>query len=120
MIRKPVGSTVSHGVSQIAAGKGFCLMLDWSGNIYSQGTGLLGELGQGTGVTSCKSRPGEIVGLIGSPRCTSIQCGDSHCAALTASGAVWMWGDNRHGQLGVGDFKVSGARTALQVHYGAL
>lgn len=33
----------------------------------------------------------------------TIACGDSHTAALTGSGAVWIWGSNEDGQLGLGE-----------------
>ncbi|PHJ25322.1 regulator of chromosome condensation repeat-containing protein, partial [Cystoisospora suis] len=33
----------------------------------------------------------------------AIACGDSHTAALTGSGAVWIWGSNEEGQLGLGE-----------------
>lgn len=32
-------------------------------------------------------------------------CGASHSLARTASGLLWAWGCNEHGQLGLGDTK---------------
>ena len=33
-----------------------------------------------------------------------LSAGDSHCVALCRSGKVLAFGENKHGQLGVGDF----------------
>ncbi|PFH38145.1 regulator of chromosome condensation (RCC1) repeat-containing protein [Besnoitia besnoiti] len=33
----------------------------------------------------------------------TIACGDSHTVALTGTGAVWVWGSNEEGQLGLGE-----------------
>lgn len=32
-----------------------------------------------------------------------ISAGESHCMALDVNGNVWTWGDNRYGQLGIGE-----------------
>jgi alpha-tubulin suppressor-like RCC1 family protein len=38
----------------------------------------------------------------GAPRMTEVTVGADHVCALTETGAVWCWGDNRKGQLGAG------------------
>ncbi|XP_063220656.1 secretion-regulating guanine nucleotide exchange factor [Bacillus rossius redtenbacheri] len=42
--------------------------------------------------------PTEVPGLEGAVR---VACGQHHTAALTSDGRVYVWGDNRHGQLGL-------------------
>ncbi len=37
-----------------------------------------------------------------SPPCFAADAGLQHSAAVTARGAVWTWGSNRHGRLGIG------------------
>ena len=34
-----------------------------------------------------------------------VQCGWSHCLALSSSNEIFTWGLNAHGQLGLGDIK---------------
>ena len=39
------------------------------------------------------------------PELSGVCCGASHSLARTASGLLWAWGCNEHGQLGLGDTK---------------
>ena len=48
---------------------------------------------------ACNRRPQRVVTV---PQAVDIATGDSHSCALTREGAVWCWGDNRYGQLGIG------------------
>jgi len=42
-----------------------------------------------------------------------IACGEAHMLALTRDGSVWAWGQNRAGQLGVGDVEARGVPTRV-------
>ena len=37
-------------------------------------------------------------------RIEAVALGRAHCCAMSATGLTFTWGDNRHGQLGHGDF----------------
>jgi len=80
-------------------GKAFLLCLGAAGEIFSNGAADGGVLGHNTRVD--ESRPLRVATLEGK-RIVAIDCGDSHAAALTASGEVFCWGRGSHGRLGLG------------------
>ncbi|KAA0721994.1 putative E3 ubiquitin-protein ligase HERC4 [Triplophysa tibetana] len=45
-----------------------------------------------------------------------ISCGDQHSMALTQEGQVFVWGENSHGQLGLGEGR-SGSQTPQHVQF---
>ena len=82
----------------VSAGKGFALAVLPDGTLWSWGSTALGKLG--TGVTSgSQPVPAPVETLTG---VVSVSAGDDHALALTSSGAVWSWGANGSGQLGLG------------------
>ena len=71
------------------------------GQIYSWGQNRFGQLGlgmDGQGISS----PQIIQSLQGIPF-AQISAGGAHSFALTFSGAVFGWGRNKFGQLGLND-----------------
>ncbi|MEO0796451.1 MAG: hypothetical protein AAFX93_14875 [Verrucomicrobiota bacterium] len=75
---------------------------DSTGTLYAWGQNNAGQLGTGTLPTST-SNPVQVVfpGALG----LSIQdvaAGPAHTFAIDSSGALWAWGDNGAGQLGIG------------------
>ena len=52
--------------------------------------------------SGCAQRVPQIVPFPGT-RIHSVACGKSHTVCLTVGGAVFAWGKNKHGELGVGD-----------------
>jgi alpha-tubulin suppressor-like RCC1 family protein len=82
----------------VSAGKGFSLAVLPDGTAWSWGSAANGKLG--TGATSgAQAVPAPIEALTG---VAAIAAADDHALALTADGAVWCWGKNSSGQLGVG------------------
>jgi alpha-tubulin suppressor-like RCC1 family protein len=70
------------------------------------GDDAYGELGDGTSTVDtmcqgypCSAPPAAVPGLDG---VTAIAAGAEHACALLSSGAVECWGENEHGELGVG------------------
>jgi hypothetical protein len=53
----------------------------------------------------------------GLPQVLSLSNGSTnHCAVITGSGEVFVWGNNQHGQLGVGDTVSRDAPTKLELN----
>lgn len=95
---------VGDGFSKVAAGIVFSLALKADGSLWSWGTNLAGALGDGT---EYEWRPGIILKEVLFPAeigsgYTAIWAGNYHALALKTDGALWAWGLNDLGQLGLG------------------
>ena len=85
------------------------------GDVYSWGRGWDGQLGHEV-VTEIELEP-RLVRSMEKLSCATIACGMSHTVAVTDTGNVWCWGDNKAGQLGNGSLTSSSVPvpvTALQ------
>jgi alpha-tubulin suppressor-like RCC1 family protein len=82
----------------IAAGGTHSLALRADGKVFAWGAGSDGQLGGGT-FTDCQRQP-ELVSSLSAV--TNIAAGLTHSLALDARGAMFAWGANRAGQLGIG------------------
>ncbi len=94
--------TKAQRVIQVCAGARHALALCDDARVFAWGSSLQGQLGNGTYVSS--DRPLLIEGLTGKG-IISIACGEYHNLALSAKHALYGWGGNQFGQLGVGDTK---------------
>ena len=118
-------------VAKVVCGNSYSLVLCENGAVYSWGIGKSGSLGLGelhTVVPSAApggpklparirfplSEPGDAdeapnkakggPGKEGAPiKIVAIASGQSHCLALTSTGAVYSWGNGQGGRLGHGD-----------------
>ena len=90
---------VDTAVEMLACGGLHSLILLRGGAVFSLGDGSRGGLGLGESVRSVDT-PSQIESLAG---CTAVCAGGGHSVALTADGTAYSWGDNRWGQLGLGD-----------------
>ena len=87
-------------VVQVAAGAKHSLVLTDSGKLFAFGDNSFGQLG----IPDAGERvltPQPIQSLSTLP-IQFIACGGHHTGIITLSGAVYMWGRNSHGQLGLG------------------
>jgi alpha-tubulin suppressor-like RCC1 family protein len=86
-------------VKQVAAGGLHSIMLTRDGDVFTWGSGAFGELGHGN--TDQQLVPKRVEG------CTNVMdiaAGSLHNIALVGEGgAVYTWGFNDNGQLGLGD-----------------
>lgn len=85
----------------IAAGSVHMLVLTDKGYVYSFGLGSAGQLGQGN--NELNAVPTRIAGLPSGDRAVAIAAGGTNSLVLTESGAVYGFGGNADGQLGLGD-----------------
>jgi alpha-tubulin suppressor-like RCC1 family protein len=89
-------------VTAIAGGADFACGLS-TGNVFCWGLNGSGELGNG--VTTASGVPVEVVagaeGAGALANVSSIALGNHHACAIASGGAVYCWGDNTYGQLGV-------------------
>ncbi|XP_067850555.1 probable E3 ubiquitin-protein ligase HERC4 isoform X2 [Heptranchias perlo] len=88
-------------IVQVTCGHYHSLALSKDGAIYSWGQNSYGQLGLGEGFNS-QIRPQCVISLTGIP-VAQIAAGGEHSFALSLSGAVFSWGRNNHGQLGLND-----------------
>ncbi len=89
-------------VTQVAAGANHSLALTSSGQLYAFGYNFSGELGIATNSGTPNPNPTPtLVALPGqSGTVTQIAAGATHSLAVTSSGQLYAFGDNRYGQLG--------------------
>ena len=84
----------------VAAEVNHNLALTAGGAVWSWGGGGSGKLGHGDG--QAQPLPKKIEAFA-DRRVVSLSGGAFHSIALTADGAVFTWGDGRHGCLGQGE-----------------
>lgn len=88
-------------IAQVACGYWHSLALSKGGHIFSWGQNRYGQLGLGSqGQSVCT--PQSVQSLQGIPF-AQITAGGAHSFARTFSGAVFGWGCNKFGQLGLND-----------------
>ncbi|XP_021697448.1 probable E3 ubiquitin-protein ligase HERC4 isoform X1 [Aedes aegypti] len=88
-------------VVQIASGQFHSLALTNSGELFSWGANGYGQLGLGTTGEKLVT-PTLVKSLAGIP-IAFIACGGNHSFAVSKSGAIFGWGKNTFGQLGLND-----------------
>jgi alpha-tubulin suppressor-like RCC1 family protein len=86
------------GAKAVQGGENHVLWLLANGTVKSCGTNAQGQLGLGEGVerTNTATLIPELSHVV------QISAGDRTSAALTESGQVYVWGSNRHGEVGIG------------------
>ncbi|MBU1070514.1 hypothetical protein KJ975_13185 [Myxococcota bacterium] len=90
---------VVSGVDHLSAGDYHTCLMKTNGGASCWGSNNSGQLGNGT--TTSSLRPVNVAG--GLTTGEIIAAGGDHTCALTTSGAVYCWGENSSGQLGIGN-----------------
>jgi hypothetical protein len=96
----------SDRIEEIAVGADFALVRSTMGRVVCWGSNAEGQCATGTlapdrRVIPSATAPQSVVFPAGfSAPARGIAAGRSHACALDASGAVWCWGRNSHGQVG--------------------
>ena len=83
----------------VASAQTHTIALDSDGSLWAWGCSLWGAHGLSTD-TVCRATPLQTLAPLGFVR---IATSSLHSAAVDESGALWTWGNNELGQLGVGD-----------------
>jgi alpha-tubulin suppressor-like RCC1 family protein len=89
---------LAQDVAQVAVGQATSVALHTDGTVWTWGSNLDGELGDGSAVQG-RTVPGKVQGL---PRVVQVAAGADHFLAVGADGSVWAWGANFADQLGDG------------------
>lgn len=90
-------------ITQAACGAKHSLVLATNGFLFAWGDNKYGQLGIGHS-SSVHYIPEHVSSLVGVPF-AQICAGGHHCFSLSLSGALFGWGRNNFGQLGVNDDK---------------
>jgi len=96
----PNGVGFLTNIIAIAAGYNFSYALRNDGTVWSWGSNLSGNLGNGN--TTNTNVPIQVTVLTGS--FIAIDAGANWGMALKSDGTIWGWGSNTDGQLGDGSF----------------
>lgn len=86
-----------EAVAAVSSGTSFTLVLTRGGEVYAMGSGVQGQLGNGTAGSGTRSNvplkvevPGTVVKVV---------AGTNTALAITEDGKVWGWGQSDYGQL---------------------
>lgn len=97
---QPVDQSAGQLFKGLSTGANHTCAIDYPGNVWCWGKNGNGELG--TGDTVAHSAP--VMAVAGGKTFVSIAAGDGFtCAIEELVGAVYCWGNNAHGQLGLND-----------------
>jgi alpha-tubulin suppressor-like RCC1 family protein len=86
------------GAAAVAFGNFHMLLLTRGGAVLAAGSNGYGQLG--TGDTVPRSRPAPVTATGATSGVATVAAGAHFSAALSVGGALALWGENSHGQLG--------------------
>ncbi|ETN60080.1 RCC1 domain containing 1 [Anopheles darlingi] len=93
-------------VLKIASGFEHSLLLTRNGDVYSWGSGLRGQLGNGE-ISTSQDQP-KLIDALAGVKIVDIAAAGWHSAAVSAFGDLYTWGWNNQGQLGLAEAKFHG------------
>ncbi|XP_052285251.1 regulator of chromosome condensation-like isoform X2 [Dreissena polymorpha] len=97
---RPTLVDIPDKIIQVCGGGMHTVCLTEKGEVYTFGCNDEGTLGRDTSEDGAETRPGKVEGL---PRIVMVSGGDSHTAALSEEGKVYIWGNFRdaNGHMGL-------------------
>jgi alpha-tubulin suppressor-like RCC1 family protein len=111
--RTPVQVGIDKDWAAVSAGRYCTLAIKSDGSLWAWGYNYYGQLGIGN--TTTKQRTPVQVGI--DKDWAAVSTGQYSTLAIKSDGSLWAWGDNRTGQLGLGD--TTDRNTPAQVGAGA-
>lgn len=108
---QPVFSSLEAEVVEISGGSQHTCARGADGSAWCWGDNSRGQLG--LGINKKRKKKPFQVSEIGYD-VASIAAGADHTCALTTGGEAWCWGDNTHGQLGIGSKKMMRSPVRLE------
>jgi hypothetical protein len=87
--------------AKVALAEAFSCAIRSSGELYCWGKNANGRLG--LGASAAASNPNVPTQVGSDANWTDVALGANHGCGLRTDGALYCWGDNAHGQLGLGD-----------------
>lgn len=110
----PVALSALPNVKATAGGDEHTLAVTADGSMYAWGSNYAGQLGVTTQQTCygqpCSPVPVQVTGL---PAVAAVAAGQDQSLALTTGGAVYAWGGNDSGDLGIGNNTTSAPTPTL-------
>ena len=98
----PEKQAVLGRLKALASSPFFSLLLKEDGQVLASGLNNSGQLGNGVAPSGGWDWQADFLPVVGLANVVAVTAGDNHALALDASGIVWAWGDDAHGQLGRG------------------
>jgi alpha-tubulin suppressor-like RCC1 family protein len=95
-------------IARVAAGSFHSLALTSTGDVYAWGWNTDAQLGQGPVETRASITYPTLVFYFRrkiNVKIVSISAGFAHSAAVDSEGNLYTWGNNKYGQLGLGDYE---------------
>ncbi|XP_066430143.1 probable E3 ubiquitin-protein ligase HERC3 isoform X2 [Eleutherodactylus coqui] len=95
-----VNALANEHIILVACGEAHSVALNSQGQLFSWGAGSEGQLGHST--TEHSVPVPRLIKKLSPQKILQVSCGNLHCLALSDDGQLFSWGQNNHGQLGLG------------------
>ncbi|XP_040274077.1 probable E3 ubiquitin-protein ligase HERC3 isoform X2 [Bufo bufo] len=96
-----VSALADEHIIHVACGQAHSVAISSEGHLFSWGAGTEGQLGHSTTGDLYVPFP-RLIKKLSQQRILQVSCGNQHCLALSDDGQLLSWGQNDHGQLGIG------------------
>ncbi|XP_056423740.1 probable E3 ubiquitin-protein ligase HERC3 isoform X3 [Hyla sarda] len=95
-----VNALANEHIIHVACGQAHSVALNSQGQLFSWGAGSEGQLGHS--ITEHSVPVPRQIKKLNLQKILQVSCGNQHCLALSDDGQLFTWGQNNHGQLGLG------------------